>query len=419
MPKILFLIAIVPALAQRASIDSALARTILEPNQPLIEVQVYTAARVKPMPSVATRSQWDKVSQQLRKELLEKVVLRGKAKEWNEANTRVKWLETLSGAGYRVKKLRYEAIPGLWIPALLYEPEKLSGKVPAVLNVNGHDGNGKAASYKQVRCINLAKRGMLALNVEWLGMGQLSGAGYSHTRMNQLDLCGTSGLAPFYLAMSRAIDLLLAHEHADPQRLAVPGLSGGGWQTIFISSLDPRVKLTNPVAGYSSFKTRARNLSDLGDSEQTPNDLATVADYSHLTALMAPRPTLLTFNSKDQCCFASGHAMQPLVDAASPVFTLHGKRDNLRTHVNDDPGTHNYEKDNRQAFYRMVCDHFYAGDQSYSADEIASDGEVKSKEALAVELPTPNADFNSLAVALAKGLPKDPELPSDKAAAAK
>ena len=67
-------------------------------------------------------------------------------------------------AGYRIKKLRYEALPGLWIPALLYEPEKLKGRVPVVLNVNGHDSKGKAAPYKQIRCINLAKRGMLALN---------------------------------------------------------------------------------------------------------------------------------------------------------------------------------------------------------------------------------------------------------------
>ena len=36
--------------------------------------------------------------------------------------------------------------------------------MPVVINVNGHDGDGKAAPYKQMRCINLAKRGMLALN---------------------------------------------------------------------------------------------------------------------------------------------------------------------------------------------------------------------------------------------------------------
>src|SRR5262249_14900902 len=151
----------------------------------------------------------------------------------------------------------YECLPGLWIPALLYEPEMLAEakaasdrNVPVVLNVNGHDPNGKAAEYKQIRCINLAKRGLLALNIEWFGMGQLRHADLAHTKMNQLDLCGSSGIAPFYLAMSKGIDLLLKHPHADPQRVAVAGLSGGGWQTIFISGLDSRVTLANPVAGY-------------------------------------------------------------------------------------------------------------------------------------------------------------------------
>src|SRR5437588_648148 len=83
--------------------------------------------------------------------------------------------------------------------AVLYVPDKLSGKVPVMLAVNGHDRNGKAADYKQTRCINLAKRGMLVLNVEWFGMGQLRRPGDRHGCMNQLDLCGTSGLAPFYL----------------------------------------------------------------------------------------------------------------------------------------------------------------------------------------------------------------------------
>src|SRR5262249_60389154 len=103
----------------------------------------------------------------------------------------------------------------------------------------------------------------------------------------------------FILHVERGLDVLRAHENADPERVAVPGLSGGGWQTIFISALDTRVTLTNPVAGYSSFRTRVRHLKDLGDSEQTPCDLATVADYTHLTAMMAPRATLLTFTSKD------------------------------------------------------------------------------------------------------------------------
>ena len=93
--------------------------------------------------------------------MLDNVVFRGEAATWRDYAGKVEWLDTIDGGeGYRIKKLRYEALPGLWVPRLLYEPTKLAGKVPVVLNVNGHDGNGKAADYKQIRCINLAKRGM-------------------------------------------------------------------------------------------------------------------------------------------------------------------------------------------------------------------------------------------------------------------
>jgi len=397
-----------------------LGREIIGPRQTLLEVQDYTEARIPRMPKVASAAEWDKLAATLRAAVLEKVVYRGAAANWRDAQTRVEWQDTIKGGpGYRIKKLRYEALPGLWVPALLYEPEKLASKVPVVLNVNGHDGNGKAAVYKQIRCINQAKRGMLALNVEWLGMGQLRGPGFNHACMNQIDLCGSSGLAPFYLSMKRGLDVLLAHDHADSERVAVTGLSGGGWQTIFISALDTRVTLSNPVAGYSSFRTRARHLKDLGDSEQTPCDLATVADYTHLTAMRAPRPTLLTYNSKDNCCFEAGYALPPLLDAAAPTFKLYGKEKALRSHINDDPGNHNYEKDNRQAFYRMVGDFFYAGSADYKAEELPKDGEVKTKEELAVELPTKNADFNTLALVLAKELPRGAALPTDKTAALK
>ena len=259
--------------------------------------------------------------------------------------------------------------------------------------------------YKQIRCINLAKRGMLALNVEWLGMGQLQGDGFSHNRMNQLDLCGTSGLAVFYLAMQRGLDILVDHPHADVERVAMAGLSGGGWQTILLSSLDRRVTLANPVAGYSSFKTRVEFFSDLGDSEQTPTDLAMLADYTHLTALRAPRPTLLTYNAKDECCFLADHALQPLLDAASPIFKLAGTGTRLRSHVNADPGTHNFERENREAFYKMLGDHFYAGDAAFDAKEIESQNEVKTAEELNVPLPEDNLDFHKLALAQMADLP--------------
>ena len=393
--------------AQTNLIAPFLARDLIGPNLTLAEVQNYTENRVPLMPPVKSAAEWEQEAARLRRETLDGVTFRGEARAWRTARTKVEWLDTIpGGTGYSIRKLRYEALPGLWIPALLYLPEKISGKVPVHLAVNGHDGAGKAAPYKQIRCANLAKRGVISLNLEWFGMGQLRSPGFGHYAMNQLDLCGTSGIAPFYLALSRALDILLALPEADPARVAVSGLSGGGWQTIFISSLDPRVTLANPVAGYSSFRTRARNFSDLGDSEQTPSDLATVVDYAHLTAMLAPRGALLTYNAKDQCCFATGHALQPLLEAAEPVFSLFRADAKLRWHNNHVPGTHNFERENREVFYRMLGDTFFPGDVKFDAKEIPADTEVKQAEELNVPLPGDNLDFNRIALRLAADLPR-------------
>src|SRR5436190_16672195 len=391
-------------LAAWGDLKEILSEPIIGPKQAMSDVQDYCEARIPSMPQVKNKEEWEAIAKKIRADVLDRVVFRGEAAKWRDYHGKVQFTGSLAGGeGYSIRKVRYEAVPGMWIPAILYVHDKIDGKAPAVLNVTGHDGGGKAVAYKQINCINQAKRGMVALNVEWFSFGQLAGAGFNHAKMNQLDLCGTSGIAPFYLAMARGLDVLESLEQVDKDRLAVTGSSGGGWQTIFISSLAERVKLSDPVAGYSSFKTRARFLEDLGDSEQTPCDLGTVADYTHLTAMRAPRPTLLTFNSKDDCCFASGHALTPLLEAVKPIYALYGAENALRSHVNDVPGTHNYEKENREEFYKIAGEFFFPGKLDYH--EIECSAELKTKEQLQVEMPASNETFHSLAMKLGKDLP--------------
>lgn len=388
-------------------IRDVLSQGILEKETTLRETQRFCETRIARLPRFTSVEEWRRFAESLRRRILEEVVLRGVPTEWHDHEVRVEWLDWLPDtAGYRVRKLRYEALPNLWIPALLYMPEKPKGRLPAVLHVNGHTNLGKQYPPKQIRCINLAKKGVIGLNVEWVGMGQLGGAGYNHARMQQLDLCGVSALSVFFYNMQRGLDVLLSLPEVDPQRVAVTGLSGGGWQTITLSALDTRVILANPVAGYSSYQTRVYHFKDLGDSEQTPSDLASLADYTHLTALVAPRALLLTYNSKDDCCFESSYALQPLVDAALPIYRLFDREKALRTHVNHDPGTHNYERDNREAFYRFVKEFFFAGDPSFEPVEVPCDEEIKSSEDLSVPLPEHNEDFHTLAEKLAEPLPR-------------
>lgn len=387
-------------------------------EQGLSDVIRFTARRVQPLPHFTSVQQWEAYRDNLRQAILERVVFRGVPAPWRSCPAQVVWGDTIAGGpGYHIRKLRYEVLPGMWMPALLYEPDNLARHAPVFLNLNGHTPHGKAYVPKQLRCINLVKRGIISLNPDWLGMGQLRSPGYAHGRMNQLDLCGTAGLAVFYLVLERGLDVLLTHEHADPTRVGVAGLSGGGWQTIVLSALDQRVTLCNPVAGYSSFLTRAANFSDLGDSEQTPVDMATIADYTHLTAMLAPRPALLTYNANDDCCFRADHALPPLLQEALPIYRLYGFPWRLRSHVNEEPGNHNFDQDNREALYRLLADYFFPDDPGTERSELPSAPEVKSAEELHVPLPDDNADFQTLALGLARELPHAAPLPESAAAA--
>ena len=408
----LFTIVIASLLAAHASAQDDLADSlgerIIDKTQVARELRQFVSQRVPPLELAADATAWKREASSLRRQVLRDVVFRGVPASWRRPSPVVEWLDRIETAeGYSIRKLRVEALPGLWIPALLYEPDKLEGKVPVILNVNGHAATGKVTSYKQIRCINQAKQGMLALNLEWIGMGQLRSDGYSHNHLGLLDLCGRSGLSVFYLAMSRGIDVLLDHPHADPERMAVTGLSGGGWQTIILSSLDTRVRLAVPVAGHSGILHRLEHRSSIGDLEQVPCDLVSIADYTQLTAMMVPRPTLLIYNQRDNCCFVSGDVKPNIVDPVIPFFKQAGVEDRIAYHENTDPGTHNYDLDNRQQLYRFLSKHFL-GKEDPTLTEIESADEVLSDEQLQVPLPVDNATFHSLAADAARNLPRVP-----------
>ena len=182
--------------------------SILAPGQTLRDLRAYLLRRAPKFIAPSDPAEWLPQAEQIRENVREQVVFRGVPKQWREGPVNVVWLETLAGKGYTIRKLRYEAVPGLWVGALLYEPEGLKGKVPVVLNPNGHVGKpGMTIEYKQARCINLARRGMLALNFEWIGMGQLGGPGYAHSNASHLDLCGRAGLSVFYQSLKRGLGI--------------------------------------------------------------------------------------------------------------------------------------------------------------------------------------------------------------------
>ena len=82
----------------------------------------------------------------------------------------VKEFGSLTGDGFRVEKLAYESLPGLWVTANLYIPASGNGPFPAVLLAPGHEATGKQSQYSFGG--NFARSGIMALAIDPLGQGE-------------------------------------------------------------------------------------------------------------------------------------------------------------------------------------------------------------------------------------------------------
>ena len=163
------------------------------------------------------------------------------------------------------------------------------------------------------------------------------------------------------------------------------------------------MRLAVPNAGYIGLDSRVNHRADRGDIEQNAADLSATADYPLLTAMLAPRPALLLYNEHDDCCFQTARAKPSVFEPVRPLYASLGRRDAFEFHNNVEPGTHNYELEHRERFYRFLNRHFLPGGKGRD-EEIPSEDEIRTEEALTVGTPAGNADFVTLARSVADGL---------------
>jgi len=368
------------------------------------QLQRYLMTRiVKPM-LPATAEQWTRSAQRYRQHLLDDVAFHGWPREWVQSAPHFEQTDVVEGKGFRRRKFRYEIVPGFESTAMLYEPLTLTGRVPAILNLVGHDPSGNATEYEQKRCINFAKNGILALSLAWPGFGEMNQPENSHDFGGQMDLVGSNSLGYFYLTMRRGLDFLETLPHTDPKRIGVTGLSGGGWQTTVLSALDERVSVMVEVAGIGSMESNLTRPTDTQEVEETATDLLQDFDYPFLVAMRVPRPTLLIHNQQDDCCFLAPLVKPYIYDQIRPFFSLFKAADSFRWHENTDPGTHNYQLDNRQQAYAFFSEFFGT---SKIAKEIPSDSEILSPQQFAGSLPDSNMTAAGLARKLAAEIVRD------------
>lgn len=390
---------------------------LAQPVQPAdvtaFQLQQYLRTRITPLPALTTPAEWTAQQEKLRAHILNDVAFHGWPAEWvTSAPVFHKVGAAEARNGYQVTKFLYEIVPGFDVTAYLYEPVGITGKVPGILNVIGHEPQGNAAEYEQKRCINFAKHGMVALSIGWVGFGELNVKGDAHDDAAALDLVGSNALGFFYLGIRRGLDYLASLPNVDTTRLGMTGLSGGGWQTIVLSALDKRVSVMVEVAGFGSSSFNLAHPVDTDEIEENATDLNYGSDYPFLVAMRAPRPTFLIHNAEDDCCFRAALVKPDNYDRIKPIFALYGKPDNLAWYESSDPGTHNYQLVNREHAYAFFAEQFHL--PAITA-EIPSSTEVKTPEDFAVGIPADNLTITGLARKLAASIAR-PAVPSDSSA---
>jgi dienelactone hydrolase len=407
----------------RAQTDAAVSEPILteqlqSPQVVTFQLQQFLMGKVPQLPTPSSAEQWTAQAQRIRRHLLDDIVFHGWPQEWVNSPPRFEDLGAVPGGkGYQLHRVRYEIVPGFYCTALLYTPEPLPGRAPAVLNLMGHFfERGNKMEFEQKFCINQALKGMIVLNPDWVGMGELNQKPNEHWFASQLDLVGLNGVGIFYLAMRRGLDYLAQNPNVDTRRIGVTGLSGGGWQTILLSSLDPRVEVSVPVAGFVSAQGRIERLpGEPGDLEQNPTDFLVGQDYSTLVALRAPRPTLLIYNAEDDCCFRAPLAKPYVFDPIVPFFQLYGKEEALQFYQSTSISAHNYGLEDRLQAYAFFVKHFHL---TAASTEIPVGEDVKTYSELSGGIPEDNLTILGLARKMAGQFQRPPAPPNQAERAA-
>jgi dienelactone hydrolase len=285
----------------------------------------------------ALLAEWNKKRQELRKRLLETA---GVNPEQSGLGVDVREHGTIQMDGYRIVKLTYQSRPNLRVTANLFVPDA-KGPFPAILNVHGHYPQGKLAEKVAARGHAFAKEGFVVLSVDAIGAGErgtVPGEFEHHGRAGvPLLSIGETFLGAQVYDNMRAIDLLQSLDYVDSDKIGVTGASGGGNQTMWISALDPRVKVSVPVVSAGTFESyvTAGNCW----CETLPGGLQVTEEWGVL-GLIAPNPLLiLTAHREKLVAFLPDEMLRAYADTRK-IYSLYGTENKVSYQIIDQ--THGY-----------------------------------------------------------------------------
>jgi uncharacterized protein len=259
--------------------------------------------------------------------------------------------------GYIVENIALETLPGYYVTGNLYKPEKLESSMPGVLCPHGHFKNpdGRFQEQMQKRCATLARMGAIVFCYDMVGYGDNDQCSHEIPKAFKLQTYNSI----------RALDFLVALPGIDTSRIAVTGASGGGTQTIILTAIDNRVKVSVPVVMVSAYFFGGCVCESGMPIHRRPGH---ITNNVEIAALAAPRPMLLISDGNDwtkNCPVTEFPFIQK-------IYGWYGVSQNVQNvHLPNDK--HDYGPTKRQPMYTFLIKQLKLNDKGIIKDGLVDE----------------------------------------------
>lgn len=242
--------------------------------------------------------------------------------------------------GYTVENIAIEFLPGVWINGSLYKPASYKGKIPVILNPDGHWEKQRYRPDCQYRCAALARMGAMAFSYDLFAWGE------SQLQFDLADHRRSLAMTMQALGAIRILDYLLSLNDADTSRVAITGGSGGGSHTVLMTAIDDRIKFSAPVVSLSSYFYGGCPC----ESGMPIHDCAGRTDNVEIAAMAAPHPQLIVSDGGDWTDRMPEHDFLYL----QKMYSWYGKKEQVEN-VHLPTEKHDFGINKRTAVYQFMA----------------------------------------------------------------
>jgi dienelactone hydrolase len=302
----------------------------------------YLDARDSETDRLITREDWEQRQQKVKDILMETI---GPFPEKTTLNSRI--TGTVKKDGFRIEKVIYESMPGLYVTAAMFIPEG-RGTKPAIIQVSGHGFAAFRSAGNQRSIYNLVKKGFIVLAIDPLGQGeriqyldhteqasQWSSPTGEHSYFgNQMFINGISPIRYFVWDGIRGVDYLLTRKEVDSERIGIYGCSGGGTQATFIAAFDERIKAAVIGCYITGFRRLLESIGPQDAEQNIYHGIKHGITHADLLQVRAPKPLLISSTTQD---FFSIQGAIETYKEVKETYRAFGMEYNI-AHVTDDAG---------------------------------------------------------------------------------